>query len=124
MVCDYLIFSTRSKIKEYSKLALDNNLFFSDRSSYMESVLRKKENIEKISLCQFNGYIIGAAILLKKDAYDVMVYVKEKYRRRGIGTKLVKKLTNNNEIKVCNSNGKLEDGKIINRRKFWNSIFK
>lgn len=48
--------------------------------------------IEKITLAWYNGQVIGAAIKCRRSEYAYQAYVKPKFRKKGIGRRLVQKL--------------------------------
>lgn len=49
--------------------------------------------IEKITLAWYNGKVIGAAIKgCSESEYTFQVYVKKRYRKKGIGSRLVQRL--------------------------------
>lgn len=126
-----MIFKTiknRKSIKKYISKIKKEKLFFTNGDGIIEDIFEYPSDVIKLTVCIKNGKIIGHVFnidnMYRYDCdYDVLVYVKKKHRRRGIGTFLVKKHLkkeiNNKYIGVFVNYYKKEK---VNREKFWNKV--
>lgn len=108
---NYKYSNKESEIERLAVDALDAHLYVD--GWLMQGELLYPSGILGISVAYDNGPI-GCAVNINS-LVDVMVFVKEEYRRRGIGKTLLKKLNVDNP-RVCVNQSSY-------RRKVWESAF-
>lgn len=84
---------TLSEEKECAKLVTSGSIY----SLYVECCTPDSKRLNRVFLIKDNKVVIGWSIIqqlkkpLGKRLFQFMIYIKRKYRRRGLGTKLYKR---------------------------------
>lgn len=111
-----IIQSTRqlSKIKKMCKIGIKNYIFYS--YGMMQHWMLEPQQLHIMSIAYHQDKPIGIAILRKQictETYvNIGVYIKIKYRRKGIGSELIKRL----KARAPNRNIEAwKDGRIANQ---------
>ncbi len=84
---------TLSEEKECTKLVTSGSIY----SLYVECCTPDSKRLNRVFLIKDNKVVIGWSIIqqlkkpLGKRLFQFMIYIKRKYRRRGLGTKLYKR---------------------------------
>lgn len=137
----YNVKSYKSKkyIEKAVKEAMDNKLHFPWRYGCMYYYYKNPDSLKKVTFCRNeNKEMIGIAILLKfygdtdKDENEIMIYVKKSYRRKGIGTKIIKEIISElDKDSIMYDDGDDEDSYsviesegVIKRKDFWKKALK
>ena len=106
--------------KEMAQLALSNRLFVSGWNLNSElNLLRKNGDSHKIALLYIKGmlYPVAVVLLSKNSVKKIEIFVKKKYRRKGIGFTLAKTVIDHFKLKEF----KYEFG-IYGSEYFWTYI--
>lgn len=94
------------RIRLWCIAGLQNRIHFRDRGGLMEHWYRNPKHIESMAIAVSNMEVIGMAMII--DYYDeglcgptnVGVYVKWKYRQRGIGKALIQQIKRRTTLEV------------------------
>lgn len=84
---------TLSEEKECAKLVTSGSIY----SLYVECCTPDSKRLNRVFLIKENKVVVGWSIIqqlkkpLGKRLFQFMIYIKRKYRRRGLGTKLYKR---------------------------------
>lgn len=84
---------TLSEEKECAKLVTSGSIY----SLYVECCTPDSKRLNRVFLIKDNKVVIGWSIIQQlkrpsgKRTFQFMIYIKRKYRRRGLGTKLYKR---------------------------------
>lgn len=111
---EYTVLDTPEAILAILPLLLEQKIYQFKTWRMYEWYTSRQSDIKKVSYCKIKEKIVGAALYLDSpsDDVNVSVYVRQEYRRKGIGTKLVKNLAVSNLL--CYDTGY--------RKEFWNNV--
>ena len=87
--------SDKGKIEEYAQIARSSRLFVPKLGWRMNVECQLLERIRKIVLAYDGTRAVGCCLGLTMKRVNVIIFVKKSYRRRGIGTRLIRMCCDN-----------------------------
>jgi GNAT superfamily N-acetyltransferase len=96
----YKTFELPERIAKVTGTLLSSRLHCATSGSALHGWYLKPTKIKKVVVCKADGVIVGAAVLMKREdkafRTNIGVYVKRDFRRQGIGTELIRRLSPRN----------------------------
>ena len=106
--------SSNKRIKTLAQESISARLFVN--GWHLRSVLKGKYPIKRISVAYDDSTPIGCAVLSETYKDFIMVFVRKKYRRLGIGSRLIKLLKADNPLAfIGKRNGDEHRAKFYNK---------